>query len=449
MVAADRPKSRGVLLADFIESQRVGLHSFIFYAVGALCLVMDGFDAQGIGFAAPAISEDWHVARASLAPVFAIGLFGMVLGSLFISPQADRFGRRPILIAATFFFGVCMLTTSYVQDINQLLWLRFLTGFGLGGVMPNVLALTSEYTPVRHRTLSVMIMGAGFTTGAAVAGISSAFLIPAFGWRSLFVAGGIAPLVIGTIMLRFLPESGGFLVVKGAAHRQVINTVAKIFPAVRHSQTGHFIVLEPARARTPVAHLFRAGRTGPTILLWIISFMNLLELYFLSQWLPTLLRTSDLPLRTALSASTLLQVGGIIGTVLLALLTRRVSLARILLVNFALAALAIATIGYTIVPAAVLLFYTVFAAGFGIIGGQPGVNALTADYYPTFVRSTGVGWAQGIGRVGSIVGPLAGGLLLKQKWGNGELFLLAAVPSLMAAAATALFQKSTARQALT
>ncbi|MDP9013299.1 MAG: MFS transporter [Pseudomonadota bacterium] len=429
-------------LEALIDRQSVGAPLIRLCALGALCMIMDGFDAQVIGFVAPAIVEDWKISPSALGPVFSIGLLGMVIGSLAISPLADRHGRRPVLILSVTFFGLCVLATNAVHTMRELLIMRLVTGLGLGATVPNVLALVSEFTPARHRSAAVMIMAACFTVGAAVGGYNAAWMIPAYGWRSLFVLGGAIPLLVAVSMFVWLPESAKLLALTGAASTRIKNALGKIYAqAAAGASDASFLSVKSTRAHIPVAELFRDGRLWPTILIWLLNFINLLQLYFLSNWLPTLLRSSHLTMKTAVTTGTFLQVGGLTGALVLALLTRRFRLITLLTVNFCAAAVAIFALGQTMAsPAWVLL--PIFAAGFCVIGGQPAISAITAEYYPTSIRSSGVGWSLGIGRIGSIAGPLVGGLFLAMNWGNGRLFLTAAIPSLIASCAVLMLARA-------
>ncbi len=277
-----------------VEQGRFGTFQFGLLLLCGLCLIIDGFDVQAMGYVAPAIIADWGVSKASLGPVFGAGLFGMLLGSLVLTPVGDRYGRRPVLIASTLFFAVCMLVTPLVTTIDQLLIVRFITGFGLGSIMPNAMALVGEYSPSSSRVTRMMLVSCGFTVGAAAGGFVSAALIPAHGWHAVFWVGGAVPLVLGLAMLVWLPESIQFLVLHRRARSQVARWLRKLDPAIRIDDKTEVVVKESKAEGMPVAALFRDGRAGVTVLLWLISFMNLINLYFLSNWLPTLIRDARL-----------------------------------------------------------------------------------------------------------------------------------------------------------
>ncbi|WP_443114931.1 MFS transporter [Herbaspirillum seropedicae] len=415
-----------------VEQGRFGAFQFGLLLLCGLCLIIDGFDVQAMGYVAPAIIADWGVSKASLGPVFGAGLFGMLLGSLVLTPVGDRYGRRPVLILSTLFFALCMLATPMVTTLDQLLVLRFITGFGLGSIMPNAMALVGEFSPSSSRVTRMMLVSCGFTVGAAAGGFVSAALIPAYGWHAVFWVGGAVPLVLGLAMLVWLPESIQFLVLHRRPRTQVARWLRKLDPNIVIDDKTEVVVKETKAEGMPVAALFRDGRAGVTVLLWLISFMNLINLYFLSNWLPTLIRDAGYSTSMAVLIGTSLQVGGVIGTLSLGRFIQRFGFTRVLGTCFLLACFSIALIGkLAAVPA--LLFVAVIVAGFCIVGGQPAVNALAGTFYPTTLRSTGIGWALGIGRIGSVVGPVIGGQLIALQWTNASLFLAAAVPALISA----------------
>src|SRR6266446_8828753 len=208
-------------VAEFIDRQPVGGFQIRLLLTCAAVLFLDGFDTQAIGYVAPALAKEWGLSKGALGPVFSAGLFGLMIGALVFGPLADRVGRKKIIILSTLAFGLGALVTAFVQDVNTLLAIRFLTGLGLGGAMPNAVAMTSEFNPRRRSATMVMIMFCGFSVGAALGGLLAAALIPQFGWRSVFVVGGAAPLLLVPILARRLPESVRFLALTGRAHERV------------------------------------------------------------------------------------------------------------------------------------------------------------------------------------------------------------------------------------
>jgi len=278
-----RPK-----LAEVIENSKVGAFHVMIGVLCGGCLMIDGFDIQAMGYSAPALIRDWGVAGSALGPVFSAALVGILFGSLMFSTVADKVGRRPMLIIATFFFSILTFATAMTQTINQLLLVRFIAGVGLGGIMPNALALIGEYTPTKKRAAAMLIVGNGFNLGAALGGFLAAWLIPNFGWRAVFIFGGSVPLVIGVVMIFFLPESLQLMVLRGQDRRKILKNLKRINPNAAVDENTEFVVKEEKKEGVPVIHLFSGGRGAITVMLWVVFFLNLLNLYLLSSWLPTL-----------------------------------------------------------------------------------------------------------------------------------------------------------------
>jgi AAHS family 4-hydroxybenzoate transporter-like MFS transporter len=366
-----------------------------------LIVFVDGYDAQAMGYVAPALSEALHIPRSVLGPVISSGLVGMMVGAIVSGSLADRIGRRPVLIACALVFGVGSLLTATAESVQSLVMFRALTGLGMGGAMPNAIALTSESMPHRLRGTAVTTMICGFSLGAAVGGFVAASIIPRFGWPAVFVAGGVAPIVIACAAVVWLPDSK-----------------------------------RPPAAGNPVTQLFTDGRGVATLLIWAIYFANLLNLYFLNSWLPTIISDAGIPVSTAIRLTALFQVGGIGGALMLGRILDRWFSFWVLAACYLWAAIAVFLIGAA-GASPILLGVAIASAGLGIIGGQNGGHAVTADFYPPAIRSTGVGWALGIGRIGSISGPVLGGWLLARGTAVEQVFWAAAIPALIATLAAA------------
>ncbi len=423
--------ARTIDISEAIDQSKIGAFQTGIFILCGLCLIMDGFDVQALGYLAPAIIKDWSLPPAQMGPVLSAALVGILVGSLLFSMLADRFGRRPVLIVATLFFSLITLWTGLSASVSELRLARFIAGVGLGGIMPNAVALVGEYTPRRWRVLMMIVVSNGFNIGAIVAGLVSARMIPVFGWRSVFYFGAALPLVIGLVMLAFLPESLQFLAVKGKNPSKLRKWLGRINHEAAPASDAKYVVREEKAQGVPLIHLFYEGRAVGTALLWIINFMNLLNLYFLASWLPTVVSASY-SIQTSALVGTTLQIGGTLGTFLFAWLIGRVGFVPVLGTAFTIAGLSIAFIGQPALPLA-FLFMVVFSAGFCVVGGQGAVNALAATYYPTHLRSTGVGSGLGIGRIGGIVGPLFAGALIGAGWAPREIFYAAAVPAAISA----------------
>jgi len=415
-------------VSELLENSRIGPLQVRVFALTMASLIMDGFDVQAMSYVAPAVVADWGIGGSALRYVFPAANVGVLIGSLVFSVVADKIGRRPVLVGATLFFSVMSLATATAQDVTQLLWLRFIAGIGMGCIIPNSTALIGEFSPARRRVTLMMCITVGFTAGAAIGGFVAAWMIPAFGWRSVFVFGGAVPLVVSLAMMWGLPESLQFLAVRQRSRATLVRWLKRLDPTVRVDDSTRFVAHEQSREGVPFVHLFLEGRGVSTVLLWVVNFMNLLVLYSVTSWLPLLVAEMGYDTRTAVLIGAVLQTGGTIGTFGLAWMIARGGFLPMLAGTFASATLSIAFIGQPGLSLAVL-GAIVFVAGWCVIGGQPGINALSATFYPTYLRSTGIGWGLGIGRIGAIVGPYIGGVLIGQQWTAQQLFWAAAVPA--------------------
>jgi AAHS family 4-hydroxybenzoate transporter-like MFS transporter len=423
----------GIDVPAWIEARNVSGTQILVVVLMGLTAALDGFDAQMIGYVAPAVMHDLQAGPAQFTPVFAFGLFGLLLGCLLIAPLADWVGRKRILVLSAAFFGLMSLFTAWAWSLDSLIVLRFLTGLGLGGSMPNAIAMTAEYFPRRNRAFTTMVMFSGFPLGATLGGLLAAWLITRYGWPSVFIVGGILPLVLAAALAATLPESFRHLVLKGRPAAEVAAVLQRIDPGAQFADDAHFVVREEQQGGITLIHLFREGRALGTVLLWIIFYCSLLDIFFLSSWLPTVLHDAGLSLSASVVETALFQGGGVVAGVTLGLFIDRIGFLKVLVPVYIGAGLAIASIGYA-GTALDLIMLASFLSGACVIGGQNSSNVLAAVFYPTYIRSTGVGWALGIGRIGSIVGPVLGGMMLDAHWDRQSLFIAAAIPAFVAAA---------------
>jgi AAHS family 4-hydroxybenzoate transporter-like MFS transporter len=428
------PVGRIVNITETIDNSQVRSFQIGIFVLCGLCLIMDGFDVQAWGYVAPSLFGEWGIPSAA-GRVASVTLIGVLVGSLLFSMLADKIGRRPVLIGATLYFSLLTLLTAQVTTLDQLLIIRLIGGLGLGAIMPNAVALVGEYSPRRSRVMAMLVVSNGFTIGAAVAGFIATYLIPRFGWRSVFYFGGTVPLLIGLLMFVALPESLQFLTLRKKSLDKVGRWLTRVEPSVAISPDTRFVVNEEKKEGVPIITLFHEGRSTGTLLLWTMQFMNLINLYMLSTWLPTIARGMGLTTTAALMIGTMFQTGGAVGSIAIGQPIEKWGFFSVLITCFAGAAAMIALIGQPGLTVA-LLFVVVFMAGFGILGGQAGNNALAATYYPTDLRSTGVGAALGVGRIGSILGPTVAEFM-RPRYSTQQLFLVFAVPALLSAVAVA------------
>jgi MFS transporter, AAHS family, 4-hydroxybenzoate transporter len=400
-------------------------------ALCALVLAFDGYDTQAIGYVSPALVKEFNATKGSLGPVFSAGLFGLLLGSLIGGPAADRFGRRVVMIAATGWFALCAAVTPLAPSLGYLFVLRFLTGLGLGGALPNAVALVGEYAPKRRRATMITVTFCGFSIGAAIGGALASWVVPYLGWRTVFYIGGAGPLLVLPVLWLKLPESLRILVIRRNCEPQI----AAILARMGHPTVAAHRVVSPDRALGfAVTHLFQDHRAVPTLLLWTAFFMNLVTLYFLTNWMPIITNSAGASVSEAVLITAMFQVGGTVGAVALGRLIDWLSAHGVLGASFLGAALLIAAMGIA-GNSFVMLVMLSFGAGFCVIGSQIGANALASTFYPAAAHATGIGWALGIGRLGAIAGPLLGGMIVARNWSSATVFVLGAIPSICASIA--------------
>jgi AAHS family 4-hydroxybenzoate transporter-like MFS transporter len=424
-----------------IDAGRLNRYQIGAFILCGLFLVMDGFDVQSMGYVAPAIITDWKIARETLGPVFSSGLVGLFIGSMLFGMVGDRIGRRRVLLGATVAFSVFTLLSGRATSLTELLIIRFFAGLGLGAILPNATALIGEFSPKRMRIATMMIVTNGFTVGAAFGGFLAAWLIPLYGWRSVFYVGGVVPIVLLVPMYLWLPESLQFLALRRNDTREIAKWLKWIDPTVAVDGTTRFVLPEARAPGVPIAHLFADGRAATTALIWVANFMNIVNAYFIASWLPTVVRDMQYSTSIGVLVGATVQAGGVIGTLAIAGFLARVGFVPVLVACFAVETVAIASIGQPGLSLA-LLFVAAFLTGWGIFGGQPTLNSLSATYYPTDLRSTGIGAALGIGRIGGIIGPLIGAAMLGAHWSNEAVFYATAVPAAIAALSALLLGKA-------
>lgn len=395
-----------------------------------LVVAIDGFDTAVIGFLAPDIRSEWSASAASLTPLMMAGLIGLMVGSFVFGPLSDRLGRRPVLIATTGLFGLMCLLSGFSTSLEMLIGLRFLTGLGLGGAMPNAITLANEFSPAARRASLVTLMFCGFTVGMAAAGFIAAAIIPWLGWRAVLIIGGVVPLALVPILLLVLTESPRFLAIKGGGQSQIAVILARIAPDRVNGDADFYAV--PAAASAPARQLFSARLIMGTLLLWVTFFMGLLVIFLVGNWLPLILTDMGADPTTAKLVTTGFHLGGAVGAIVIGRQMDRHRPTRVLAAGYVAAAISVAAVSLAggLLP---LIALAVFAAGFFMSGGQVGLNAFASSFYPTSARATGVAFANGVGRSGSILGSVIGGALVALGWQSDAIFILLAVPALIAA----------------
>lgn len=419
-------------ICAIVERSRLSAFQMLVLGQCFLCMVVDGFDIQAMAYAAPSLIAQWGIPKANLGPVFSISMLGMLIGSLALGAIADRVGRRPVLVSASLTMAVLMFLTAQTTTVDGLLALRFFTGIAMGAIVPNAATLVTEYAPGHNRVMLLTLVSSGLVVGGLVGGALAAALIPQYGWQVVFYLGAFAPLCVGVIMLFALPESLQWCVLRERQLDRVRAILTRIEPGLRINEQTTLLIAEPRRKGLSLAHLFADGRLPGTLLLWLINFMNMLCIYFLASWTPVLMSGAGHTPSQAVLAGTSMWLGGLAGGWLLGWFVDRHGFGAVLVPTFIVSAVAIVLFSHYY-NSINLAYLTIAVAGFGILGGQAALNAMTSTFYPTALRATGTGWTLGLGRLGGICGPFVGATLLHLQWSTSELLVAAAIPASIAA----------------
>ncbi|HEY6831351.1 MAG TPA: MFS transporter [Pseudolabrys sp.] len=429
-----------------IDESPIGGFQILIFTICLLVVMCDGFDTQAVAYVAPSLAHEWKLAPATFGPVFAAVLLGSMVGAMLLGYLGDRFGRKWTLCLSVIVFGLLNIASAHTTTIESFTVLRFLCGIGLGGAIPNVMALVSEYAPARKRVTLVAITWCGFGLGAVLGGVISVPLIAYFGWPAVFIAGGILPLCLVPFIALALPESIKYLILvrgKGAAIAKVLR---RISPAGRFDATSAFVLDEAAPGRGQFSALFKDGLAVGSVFLCVAFFMSLMLVYLFINWIPLLLRQAGLPLQSALMGTIIFNLAGIVGSIACTQLIDRkiVRPMTILIAAYLAGAIAVFCIGFAGTSFWPIMI-TIFLSGFLVIGVQLSLNAFITNYYPTAIRGTGVGWSQVVGRLGSLIGPIVGGALVAQGISPSHLFQISSLAPLLACASLIIFAKLSSR----
>ena len=426
-----------------LENQRIG---GLQIRVAAICTVVqlcDGYDVNSIGVSVPSLTHAWNLPGPAFTTAFLWSSIGIMVGALSAGPIGDRFGRKPLLIASLAIFGVASVLSAFAGSLGILTILRFFTGLGIGGGFPGAATLTGDYAPHRRRALMIMASFTGAPLGGFLCGQGAGFLLPAFGWPSVFLVGGIVPLVLVVVMALWLPESPRFLARKASLSPREAALLQRLdvapAPGADHG-------LDIAEGNNPIKMLFGEGYALQTVLMWIIFFCSLMNLFLFIYWTPEVLHLIGMTPAAAARAGSFRELGAICAVLYLGVLIDRFGAERALAWHYAAGIVFIALIALVAMPY-LLLTAVIFFSGMTIIGSQTGANAACGKLYPARMRASGLGWALGIGRLGGIAAPILGGYLLRSGVAPLHIFLSACLFALIAAVAAALLRFRGAREA--
>lgn len=421
--------SKPLRLPGFIDERRLGGFQLRTVLLCGVVMLLDGFDTQAINYMAPAITEDWGVSKGTMATIFSAALVGLMTGYLLLAPLSDKLGHKRLVMAGVALFSLSTLASVWAQNPDQLIVMRFITGIGLGAATPSTIALTAEYSPKRLRASLVLAIYCGFSLGFVAANYVAGWLIPAYGWRSVFVAGAVLPLALLPVLAWRLPESIPYLL-RRAENAKAYVLVRRIDPTLPETADSRIEAesADPGK-RIKVTELLAGRQLLGTVLLWVVFAINLAMFYGLQSWMPTILTERGYSAGTLATAASMTTIGGIAVAFVIGPAMDRLGAYGSLSTLYFVGCGFLVFMGLVLGSSVGLVLVAIFLIGCTVSGGQKSVIALAAAFYPEEVRSTGVGWALGIGRVGGILGPVIVGGLLAGGVGHEQLFMILVVPT--------------------
>ncbi|MDR9835461.1 MFS transporter [Herbaspirillum huttiense] len=422
-------------VSQIIDGARFTQFHWMVMCLCALLLVFDGYDLFIYGAVLPVLMKEWSLSPVQAGALGSYALFGMMFGAFVFGPLADRIGRKKGVAISFVLFSVSTFLSGFSTSPTEFGIYRFMAGLGCGGLMPNAVALMNEYAPKRLRSTLVAIMFSGYSLGGVLCAGLGIWMLPNFGWQSMFFAAAV-PLVLLPVILWKLPESVGFLL-RAGKQEQARAMLAQVAPQAALGADVQLVQSDAKGSGAPMLDLFKQERTLGTLMIWIAFFCCLLMVYALGSWLPKLMASAGYSLGSSLSFLLALNFGGVVGAIGGGWLGDRFTLPKVVVSFFAVGTVAIALLGFN--SPTPVLYLLIIVAGATTIGTQILLYANTAQFYPLAIRSTGLGWASGVGRSGAIVGPLLGGALMAAALPLKMNFLVFAVPGLVAALAIGIF----------
>ena len=429
---------RNLDVNDVIDNARFNAFHWLVMCLCALLLIFDGYDLFIYGVVLPVIMQEWGLTPLQAGALGSYALFGMMFGALLFGSLADKIGRKKGIAICFALFSVATIVNGFATSPTEFGICRFIAGLGCGGLMPNAVALMNEYAPKKLRSTLVAVMFSGYSLGGMLSAGVGIFMLPRFGWESMFFAAAL-PLLLLPVIFHYLPESIGFLVRRGE-HDKTRALLQRLDPGQSLGADVQLVINERKGSGVSVLELFRNGLAVRTLSIWVAFFCCLLMVYALSSWLPKLMANAGYSLGSSLSFLLALNFGGMAGAILGGWLGDRFNLTKVKVGFFIAAAVSISLLGFK--SPTLVLYLLIFIAGATTIGTQILLYAGTAQLYGLSIRSTGLGWASGIGRNGAIVGPLLGGALMGIELPLQLNFMAFAIPGAIAALAMLVFALS-------
>lgn len=414
------------------QSTRLSKLQLINILICFLMNMLDGTDVMVISYTAPSIAKLWSVSPEALGVVFSSGLVGMTFGAILLAPYADKIGRKAMMLISAVLMGSTIYATSFSGSVNMLMVCRFVSGMGIGAMLASTAALTAEYTPSKTKDFWVSLVISGYPVGAVLSGLVAARIIPEYGWQSMFRFAGITSLIAVPLIYFFLTESLAFYLKQQPA--LALRKANKILLRLGAEQITHLPEKATVKQTVSIQAVLNKTYKASTIQLWIALFLAFATLYFLTNWIPKLASNAGLSVELSIYTGTVFNGGAFIGIVTQGYFSSRFGLKKTIGWFLILTAVLMAVFKIFIGSDVLLLVFGLL--GFGIQGGFVGLYAVAARMYPTEFRTTGVGWAIGIGRLGGIIGPIAGGLLIGIGLSMAANFLWFAIPTALAGVIT-------------
>ncbi|MEM9172387.1 MAG: MFS transporter [Pseudomonadota bacterium] len=433
---SDSAVSNDQFVASIIDRGRIGALQVRVIVLCVFFNMLDGFDITAMAVVASAVGNELNLSDDRIGWIFSMALAGMMAGAMLLAPLSDLIGRRRLIIASLGLVGVSIIFTAQADSLAALLALRFISGLGAGAIIASQAALAAEYSPERYRTLAVALVTAGYPLGAMMTSVVAGFLMPEYGWRGMFLAGGAVTVSMALVAAALLPESLKFL-----AQRQPVGALQRVNRILTQLKQpsidalpkphGNASPVQPSFVQT-FLQLFAVDYRRTTLRLWLAFFLSFATLYFLMSWIPKLMMAAGFDESIGRFAFFLFNLGGVIGIFLMGLVATRMMLTTLILIM--LLTSAIGMLVFALVPAVEpILLALIFMIGVMQQGGFTGLYGIAAKAYPTSMRSTGIGWAVGLGRSGAVVGPAVAGYLIAFGFDLSANFLVFAVPLSVAA----------------
>lgn len=432
-------------ILELIDNARFNIFHWKILFWCLLIIIFDGYDLVIYGVALPLLMKEWDLTAVEAGMLASTALFGMMFGAMILGTISDKIGRKKTIMICVVIFSGFTVLGGLVNNPTYFGISRFIAGLGIGGVMPNVVALMTEYAPKRIRSTLVAIMFSGYAIGGMASALLGSWLVGDYGWRIMFYIAGI-PLILIPLIWYFLPESLVFMIKKSQfdSARLVSEKICK--ETVELDQES-FIVSEADKVKeVPLKALFQQSRSFSTLMFWIAFFMCLLMVYALGSWLPKLMLQAGYSLGTSMMFLFALNIGGMIGAVGGGVWADNYHIKPVLTIMFFTGGIALILLGFN--TPTIVLYALIGVAGAATIGSQILLYTFVAQYYPAFVRSTGMGWASGIGRLGAIIGPVLTGGLLTLELTHQVNFIMIAIPGLIAALAIGLVNLKSSVEAI-